>query len=223
MLKRVEIDEIANLVLHQLKHYWIKFNEENIASGVERAISRVEEDFSMSALSRLFDGERVVISPYHSVTWMIFLYHLSYELAKDGFIHEADLVYYLNKAMHAIDWYYQIKLPIHFMAEHPLGSVLGRANYGDYLFVYQGTTVGGNRKAGKLYYPSLGNNVVLYANSIILGDSHIGNNVIISADSYIINQNIPDNCIVFGKSPHLSFKFKTEEEMKRMTESFWKW
>ena len=53
------------------------------------------------------------------------------------------------------------------MAEHPLGSVLGKADYGDYLFVYQGTTIGENRKGDKLFYPVLGNNILLYANSTI--------------------------------------------------------
>jgi len=47
----------------------------------------------------------------------------------------------------------------------------------------------------------------------VLGDSHIGNNVVISAETYIINENIPDNSIVFGKSPNLIIKTKSEEEI----------
>ncbi len=85
------------------------------------------------------------------------------------------------------------------------------------------TTVGGNRKDGKLYYPVLGNNILIYANSTILGNCHIGNNVIISAESYIINETIPDNCIVFGKSPDIVIKNKSEEEIKDMTSFIWKW
>lgn len=48
------------------------------------------------------------------------------------------------------------------MEEHPLGNVLGHTKYGDYLFIYQGITVGGNRKYDKLYYTVIGNNVVMY-------------------------------------------------------------
>ena len=125
--------------------------------------------------------------------------------------------------MHSNDWYHAIELPIHFLAEHPLGSVLGRARYGDYLVVYQGTTIGGNRRKEKLFYPVLKNNIVLYANATVLGDTYIGNNVIISADSYIMNEVIPDNCIVFGRSPDITIKHRPEEEMKRMTSCFWKW
>ncbi len=125
--------------------------------------------------------------------------------------------------MHANDWFYQIELPTHFLAEHPIGSVLGKAAYGDYLFIYQGTTIGGNRKKGKLFYPILGNNVLLYANSMVLGDTKIGNNVVISADTYLLDENIPDNCIVFGKSPNIKIKVKTEQYMKDMTSHIWRW
>ena len=75
--------------------------------------------------------------------------------------------------MHSNDWFYAVELPVHFLCEHPLGSVLGRAIYGDYLFVYQGTTVGGNRNKGILSYPKIGTNVVLYANATILGNTVI--------------------------------------------------
>lgn len=136
---------------------------------------------------------------------------------------EADMVYYLNKIMHSNDWFYEISLPEHFLCEHPLGSVLGRASYGDYFVVYQGTTVGGNRCGRKLFYPILGHNIVLYANATVLGHTNIGNNVIISADSYIIDEKIPDNCIVFGKSPNLIIKEKTEGEIKEYTAHIWNW
>ena len=47
--------------------------------------------------------------------------------------------------------------------------------------------------------------------------------LIISAESYIINETIPDNCIVFGKSPDIVIKNKSEEEIKDMTSFIWKW
>lgn len=116
-----------------------------------------------------------------------------------------------------------INLPNHFLAEHPIGSVLGRAEYGDYFFVYQGTTVGGNRKDGIIYYPTLGENVLMYANSTVLGNTKIGNNVIIAANSYLINEQIPNNCIVFGRSPDITIKVESEDKIKDMTSHIWKW
>ena len=57
----------------------------------------------------------------------------------------SDLIYYLNKILHSIDCYFEIKLPTKFGVEHPLGSVLGRASYSEGLFIYQGCTIGGNK------------------------------------------------------------------------------
>lgn len=101
--------------------------------------------------------------------------------------------------------------------------VLGKAEYGDYFFIYQGTTVGGNRTGEKLFYLVLGNNVLLYANATVLGKSVLGDNVIISANSYLINEIIPSNCIVYGKSPNIVIREKSEEEIKNMSSHIWRW
>ena len=50
----------------------------------------------------------------------------------------ASYAYYLNKIMNSVDWFYAIELPDVFCAEHPVGSVLGRAKWnGNRFFVYQ--------------------------------------------------------------------------------------
>lgn len=125
--------------------------------------------------------------------------------------------------MHSNDWFYEVELPIHFGAEHPLGSVLGKAKYDDYLFVYQGTTIGGNRKYDTLTYPIIGKNVCLYANATVLGSTVLGDNVIVAANTYLLNENIPSNCIVYGKSPNIVIKKKTEATIKNMTKHIWRW
>lgn len=101
-----------------------------------------------------------------------------------------------------------------FGAEHPLGSILGKAKYSDGLFVYQGVTIGGNK--GK--YPVIGRNVTLYSNSRVIGESIIGDNVVISAETYIKDQNIPPNSLVFGKSPNRTIIIKSDEYIYRYLE-----
>ena len=217
------VEEIQNLVIHQLKQHWLKVDEYSIKKYVPLALNEMEENIKACNIPRLYNNGVIIFSEYHSVTWMIFLYRLSHLLGKIGGVNEcADMVYYLNKIMHGIDWYHQIELPIHFLAEHPLGSVLGRAKYGDYFFVYQGTTVGGNRKDGILCYPQIGNNVIMYANSSIIGDSKIGDNVIISANTTIMNEIVPDNCLVFGKSPNLIIRKKGIDYIGKMNSHIWK-
>lgn len=158
----------------------------------------------------------------HSGCWSIFLYYLSNSLRNipgGG----AETVYYLNKILHSVDWFYEIELPSHFMVEHPLGSVLGRADYGDFLFIYQGVTVGGNISSsnGVPVYPTLGNNIILFSDAKVLGDANVGNNVIFGANSYVINEDIPDDSMVFGMSPNLVIKHEPEK-IKEYMKRIWK-
>lgn len=223
---KMELEKIEKVLLHQLRHQWLDIDETVIHSAIQKALEKTKDGFEGMPNPRFCVDGKAQFNPYMSVQWMIFLYRLSHEIyvcAEDNTPKEADLVYYLNKIMHSNDWFYAIDLPVHFMCEHPLGSVLGRAEYGDYFVIYQGTTVGGNRSKGELYYPVIGENVMMFANSTVLGDSHIGNNVIISAETYIINETIPDNCIVFGRSPKLIIKKKAENEIKKYTQYIWGW
>ena len=109
--------------------------------------------------------------------------------------------------MNGVELFYEVDLPGHWSCEHPIGAVMGRAKYGDRFFFYQGCTVGGNpNREGTIKYPVIGNNVRMFSNSKILGNSYIGNNVIMSANSYCINESVPDDVIVFGQSPSLQLK-----------------
>lgn len=108
--------------------------------------------------------------------------------------------------MNGLDMFYAIDLPAHFGAEHPVGSVMGRAHYSNQFYFFQGCTVGGTGEVGKEVYPYLEENVCMYAHSTIVGNCHIGKNVKIGAGTLIKNQDIPDNKVVFGQSPNLIIK-----------------
>lgn len=216
--------DVEDTLLYQLHSYWPRVDDKVVLSAVPDALDGIRKNYEGMPNKRFTDGKKVYISPLMSVQWMNFLYRTSHAIYKRfGSCESADQVYYLNKILHSNDWFYAIELPTHFHCEHPLGSVLGRATYGDYFFVYQGTTVGGNRSKGVLSYPKIGTNVILFANAMVLGDSYIGNNVVIAAGTQIINETIPDNCIVFGKSPELIIKEKTEAEIKKYTQHIWGW
>lgn len=45
--------------------------------------------------------------------------------------------------------------------------------------------------------PKIGNNVTIFANSVIIGPVSIGDNVVIGAGSVVV-KNVPDNVIVGG-------------------------
>lgn len=62
--------------------------------------------------------------------------------------------------------------------------------------ISQGTLIG-NAQGKRSGTPTIGNNVCMNANSIIIGNCHIGNNVLIAPGAFI-NFDVPDNSIVIG-------------------------
>lgn len=217
-------EKIILVLEQQLSLFWKGlFNRTLLECAIEPALEKMENNLYKSNVTRFRNKKDCIFSVYDTTQWSIFLYYLSKILCEMEFISEANVVYYLNKIMHSVDWYYEIKLPDHFMVEHPVGSVLGKAQYGDYFMIYQGVTVGGNRKANIIEYPQLGNNILLYANSSVIGNTIIGNNVIISTGSILINEIIPSNSIVFGSTPNVQIKEKTEKDIKERTKHIWRW
>ncbi len=146
----------------------------------------------------------VYFNPFHSGQYTVFLYFFSNSVYKAGKNHcrLADKIYYLNKIMNSCDLFYEVELPTIFMLDQPVGTVLGRAKYGENFKFTQNCTVGSNNDIS----PIIGNDVTMTANSKIFGNSKIGKNVIIGVDTCIKDEDIPDYSLVFGQSPNLLIK-----------------
>lgn len=151
-------------------------------------------------------GGSIFFNPYHSGQYCIFLYILSNELFKSGAQDTAAKVYYLNKMLNSCDVLYAVNLPEVFFLEHPVGSVLGRADYGENFVCHQGCTVGGNGKVDEEIYPVIGEGVCMFANSSVIGNCSIGSNVFISSGVVIKDTDVPDNSIVFNKKDDIYIK-----------------
>lgn len=63
--------------------------------------------------------------------------------------------------------------------------------------IAQGVTIGQTNRGRSKGVPTIGNEVWIGANSVIVGKIIIGNNVLIAPNSYV-NRDIPDNSIVYG-------------------------
>lgn len=158
----------------------------------------------------IYGGGGVLFNPYTTTQYTIFLYYFSNTIysAEPTMTVLCDKIYYLNKVLNAVDLYYPVKLPDFFMCEHPVGSVIGGSGtFGNGFLFYQNCTVGGfHLKDGGIIYPTIGKDVRMYANSMIIGRCTIGDNVKIGARAMVKNEDIPSNSIVFGQSPNLIIK-----------------
>ncbi|MCR5688367.1 MAG: transferase [Lachnospiraceae bacterium] len=201
------MDKLQQVLRHQLNTFFMEGADEGITDGlVAEAAEAAGRCVDAYSLGEAKDSKDTPIRPFHSLEYCVFLYWMSRMAYLEGKSELASYVYYLNKSLNCVELFYEVELPPTWYCEHPLGSVMGKAEYGDCFFFYQGCTVGGNiKKDGSSIYPVIGSHVKMMSNSKVLGDSHIGNNVIISANTYIKDQDVPDDVIVFGQSPDLKF------------------
>lgn len=87
---------------------------------------------------------------------------------------------------------------------HGLGCVVHDDTViGDNCKIFANVTIGnkwsdGQNNSGP---PTIGNNVMIGAGAVVLGEIHIGNNCIIGANSVVL-KDIPDNSIVAGVPAH---------------------
>lgn len=181
-----EVGKIDKLALEQFS---IDANNETVA-----LLHRVNNKYCLNSPP--------VINTTFSNGYTVFLYKLSNKLYKNNYIETASKIYYLNKIMNSVELFYEVEMPQNFFLDHPLGSVMGRAKYGEFFTFSQGCTVGENKGV----YPRIGNFVTMMSNSKIVGKSIIGNNCIIAANTYVKDAIVPDDTIVFNNGKELVFK-----------------
>jgi serine O-acetyltransferase len=205
MLISIGEAKLGELIRAQLRNNFLLEDEESaqLDEILPAALARTEACFADTINPWRDEEGKLNFNPYHTVQYCIFLYYLCHETWKQkGSVPLAAKVYGLNKMLHGWDLFYEVELPAIFMVDHPVGAVVGKATFGNFLFIQQNCTIGGNNGL----YPRFGENVRFCANAMVIGDCTVGNNVILSAGACVKDQDVPDNTLVFGCSPNLVLK-----------------
>jgi len=132
-----------------------------------------------------------------------------------GSTHHSDLAValsHLNKRLHAVDLFYSVKMPDIFLLVHPVGSVFGAASYSNYFVGYQNCTIGSDGSS----YPVLGEGVICYSRTTILGSCTVGSNVVFAANTFILNTDVADDSLVTGSFPSNRFLPNTKPTLSRV-------
>jgi len=170
---------------------------------VDRTFAKTEYCFSRIKLSGYSDDGVANFNYLHSEQYAVFLYFASHLAWKEqNNIELASKLFCLNKALNGFLCMYDTILPDVFVIVHSVGTVLGKANYGNYFAVYQNVTIGSDRG----HMPTFGERVVVNGGSFVIGKCHLGDNVSVAAKSFLFNEDIPDDSIVAGRSPSLVIK-----------------
>jgi serine O-acetyltransferase len=166
-----------------------------LAPSVRRALMRLEHCFTQIANKYFFDGKRAIFDHLHGDQYAMWLYILSSQLYVDSApLSICKKVFLLNKALHGCDIFYEVELPSVFLLVHPLGTVLGRAKYSDYLIAYQRVGVGSNHEI----YPNLGPHLTLRPGSSVLGNCRVEKGCSIAAESLLIDRDLAADSIYIG-------------------------
>jgi serine O-acetyltransferase len=131
---------------------------------------------------------RVIIS-YRINSW---LYH-------HGLKYLAHYLRYRAKKNYAVEISPIARIGPGFRLVHSLGTVIGNgAIIGKNCTIYQQVTLGtSNVREGKIGYPKIGDNVVIYAGTKVLGDIKVGDRATIACNSVVI-KDVPADTVVGG-------------------------
>jgi serine O-acetyltransferase len=199
-------DDLASYVARQASAFFpdALVSAASLNNPVRSALDRLERCFSRIGLKYFAEDGESTFDHLHTDQYAMFLYLLANSIHREGGDPRlASKVYALNKALHGIDAFYEVELPEAFVFQHPVGTVLGRGRYGNYFFVYQRCSVGASVEGA---YPTIGEGVVMFGGSAIIGASTVGNNCWLSVGATVLDTDVPPNSVVFGRSPDLTVK-----------------
>lgn len=174
-----------------------------LAPIVEPALVRAETCFAASALRGYRTADDVTqFDPAQSDQYAMFVWFCSNEAWRAGAADLAADLFLLNKGLNGIVCMWDTALPAVFLWIHTVGTMLGKADYGERFVAYQNVTVGTDRGAR----PAFGEGTILFAGAKVVGGAQIGARSLVSLNAVVIDETIPPNSIVAGSSPQLIVK-----------------
>lgn len=204
--------ELLEFVVDQINSFFPskKIKKKDLKKSYAQSLDRIEfcfENFKKlknSNYKKYYRKKNNVYFNHLNIDhYTTFLYFLSNNMYKNGIDrNNCDKIYGLLKIVSSCDIYYEVNLPDVFLIIHPVGSVIGRANYSNYITIYQNCMIGSNHSI----YPTFEEFVVLRPGSMVLGNSRVGKNSQIAAGSIVIDKEIKPNHTFFGNPSNFKIK-----------------
>lgn len=118
-------------------------------------------------------------------------YRIAHTLSNE---HQARQIAEYAKSLTGVDIHPKAKIGVPFCIDHGVGTVIGEtAVLGNSCMLYHGVTLGAKHlkereQEGVDRHPKLGDNVIIYSNTTILGNVKIPDGMIIGANKFIKKQ-----------------------------------
>ena len=196
-----DADTLVGYVVRQMRHFFPdKEKSDRVIEGIiNHTLRRVEHCFQRISHPAYSLEGRAMFNIFNSDQYAAFLCLLGGEIHRQHPHHPtAQKSFALNKALHGLNCMYDVELPQVFWLLHTVGTVIGKAIYGNYLVVRQGCTIGALRGE----YPVTGQGFIMSAGCSLIGRSSIGDNVMLGLGTTLLENDIPADTLVCGHYFH---------------------
>ncbi|MDZ4184329.1 MAG: serine O-acetyltransferase [Desulfuromonadales bacterium] len=141
----------------------------------------------------------------------IWLYRLANKLWRWKLYFAARLISHLGRFLTGIEIHPGAKIGRRFFIDHGSGVVIGETSeIADDVLMYQGVVLGGVSLQKEKRHPTIGNNVLIGAGTIILGPIYIGDGVRIGAASLVLHD-VPANAVAVGVPARVGLGFTSKD------------
>lgn len=148
----------------------------------------------------------------YPVNRALFWHDIAHKLYKKNHTTLARFISYRTRKKTGIEIHPGAQIGKFLFIDHGMGVVIGEtAIIGDYVTIYHGVTLGGTGNDDEHQrHPIIGNNVMIGAESVVLGPIKIGDNCKIGANTVVL-KDMPANSVAVGaKAKIIENKVKKE-------------
>lgn len=130
--------------------------------------------------------------------WAVINHRIAHSFYKKKHYFIARAISQISRGLTGIEIHPGAQIGKRFFIDHGMGVVIGEtAEIGDNVMLYHGVTLGGTGKDKIKRHPTVGDNVLIGAETIVLGPINIGSNTKIGAGSVVL-EDIPSNVTAVG-------------------------
>lgn len=139
--------------------------------------------------------EVVILYPGLHALWG---HRFAHWLWKHGRSFIARLISEINRGLTGIEIHPGATIGRRFFIDHGMGVVIGETSeIGDDVLLYKGVVLGGTSSDKVKRHPTIGNNIVLGTDAVLLGDIHVHEGAKIGSGSVVI-KDVPAHATVVG-------------------------
>nr|WP_082121543.1 serine O-acetyltransferase [Endomicrobium proavitum] len=144
----------------------------------------------------------------------VIIHRFAHKIWKFKFYFLARFASHIGRFLTGIEIHPGAQIGRRLFIDHGMGVVIGEtAEIGDDVLIYKGVLLGGTSLKKEKRHPTIGNNVVLGSNAIVLGAITVGDNARVGAAS-VVTHDVPANATAVGVPARISLGYSEQEVEK---------